>query len=154
MAGQAIEVRGLDELITRMRAFPGKLAQVMAVAMSASLNTFWENVPPYPPPPETSTYRRTGTLGRTLGSSEAGGTSGGQPEIYAIRRFGSGHMEGRFGTRLEYAEYVIGEGTQARMHSGRWWTMKTIAEKAKEKINRIWQDVGNKLAAFLDGRAL
>jgi hypothetical protein len=93
-------------------------------------------------------------LGRTLGSSEAGGASGGQPEIFTVRKLGGGNMEGRFGTHLSYAQYVIGEGTQARVHRGRWYTMKTIAQKSAEKINRIWQKVGDQLAAFLEGKGL
>jgi len=120
--------------------------------MQASLNVLHENVQPYPAPPPDSTYRRTGTLGRTLGSSESGGESG-KPQIFEVKQMGH-EVTGRFGTKLEYAPYVIGEGEQAEVHKGRWWTVKTIAEKAKAKIDRIWQAVGDALARYLEkGRA-
>jgi hypothetical protein len=154
MPGQSVEVTGLKELIARMQAFPVKLAQVLVVGMAASLTTFWENVPPYPPEPQDSSYRRTGLLGRTLGSSESGGASGGQPSVFVVRKLGGGNMEGKFGTNLNYAEQVIGEGTQAAVHRGRWWTLKTVAEKATDKIKRIWIGVGDSLVNFLEGKGL
>lgn len=146
---ELLEVKGLQELIKSMQAFPEELAKIGAVAMDASLHVLWENVPPYPPPPKDSTYRRTGTLGKSLGSSEQGGTSG-DPSIYKIHSLGGGNFEGQFGSSLSYAQYVIGTGTQAKVHQGRWYTMMTIAAKSADKINEIWQSVGDKLAAFLE----
>jgi hypothetical protein len=146
---QGIEVEGLKELLARMTAYPMELVKVGAVAMSASLNTLWEKVPPYPQQDGMSNYRRTGLLGRSLGSSMQGGASGGSPSVYNIKQLGEGNFEGVFGTNLDYAEFVIGEN-QAGMHSSNWWNIKTIAERAADKIERIWQTVGDKLAAFLD----
>lgn len=147
-----VEVTGLKELIQRMSAFPATLAAKLAVTMSAALNVLWEKVPPYPPPPQDSSYRRTGTLGRSLGSSEGGGVSGGEPSIYTVRKLGGGNMEGKFGTNLEYAPYVIGEDSQSQAHVGRWWTIRTVAELAKEKIGQVFEKLGNDLAAFLEGK--
>lgn len=147
---QGIEVKGLTELIDRMKAFPLELARVGALAMSASLNVLWENVPPYPPPPDGSRYVRTGTLGKSLGSSPSGGASGGSPSIYKVQKLGDGGFEGTFGTNLSYAEHVISDTNQAAVHAGRWWTIKTIAEKAAAKIESVWQAVAVKLAAFLE----
>jgi hypothetical protein len=152
MPAPVIEVRGLTELIQRMQQYPQKLAAVVKTGMDATLAALWESVPPYPASPPDSTYRRTGTLGRTLGSSFSGGKSGGEPSIYSTRSLGAGNIEGRFGTNLDYAPYVIGDGTQAKVHQGRWWTMTTIAEKAKSKITAVWNSVGTKLANFLDGK--
>lgn len=149
---EVVEVTGMKELISRMQQFPQKLNVAMKAGMDASLSVLWENVPPYPPPPETSTYRRTGTLGRTLGSNFSGGKSG-KPEIYQTKKLGDGY-QGRFGTNLNYAPHVIGEGTQSRVHRGRWWTLKTVAEKAQSKILQVWQGVVDKLARFLDGKGL
>lgn len=149
MTTPIIEVRGLRELIKRMQAFPQQMEAAAKTTMDAALLTLWENVPEYPDPPQNSTYRRTGTLGRTLGSSEAGG-KGGKPDVYLTRKLGGGNIEGRFGTKLEYAPYVIGDDTQADVHKGRWWTMKTIAENASEKIERLFNTLADKLAAFLE----
>lgn len=150
MSNTLIEVHGLDELLARMKAYPVKMVQLIAVTMRASLITLWENVPPYPAEPPNSAYDRTGTLGRTLGSSASGGTSGGEPSIFTVRKLGEG-FEGRFGTNLSYAPYVIGDDTQAAVHSGRWWNMRFVANKASEKINRLWQTLGDKMAKFLEG---
>src|SRR3990167_2236690 len=104
-----IEVKGLNELIGQMDKYPQELRAVMYVGVEASLLVLNESVPPYPD--RESDYDRTGTLGRTLGSSEGGGTAG-QASIHEIRPLGSG-FEGRFGTNLGYAPYVIGDDEQA-----------------------------------------
>lgn len=148
---QVVEVKGLDELIKRMQAYPMELVKTMAVAMSASLNIFWENVPSYPKQRPDANYRRTGTLGRSLGSSESGGASG-SPSVYTIKSLGQSNFEGRFGTSLDYAPYVIGDTTQAQVHQGTWWTIKTIAEKSQEKLGDLWTMVMEKMAAFLEGK--
>jgi hypothetical protein len=100
--------------------------------MEKSMRVLWENVPPYPPKPEASKYRRTGTLGRSLGAE------GAKPTVYSIKGSGA-NMAGTFGTNLSYAQYVIDPERQAYMHKGRWWTMNTIKEKSLDKINKIWE---------------
>jgi hypothetical protein len=152
MPSPIIEIRGLDELMQRMRQFPQKLNASIKTTMQAALLTLWENVPPYPPPPDDSTYVRTGTLGRTLGSAEGGGKGSGQPDVYEVRELGAA-WEGRFGTNLEYAPYVIGDDTQAK-HMGHWWKISVIKERAEEKINRLFEILGEKLAEFLEGKGL
>lgn len=148
---QLVEVKGLTELLSSMTKYPVELAKTVAVTMSASLNTLWENVPPYPKQDAMAHYRRTGTLGRSLGSSMGGGASGGQPSIYKVRQLGQGDYEGVFGTNLDYADFVIGEN-QAGMHSSNWWNIRHIAERAADKIERLWQMAGDKLAKFLEGK--
>lgn len=147
---QEVTVHGLTELIGRMTAYPVELAKVVAVSMSASLNSLWEKVPPYPQQDSSSNYRRTGTLGRSLGSSMQGGMSG-NPSIYKVTPLGGGNVEGAFGTYLDYAHWVIGEN-QAGMHSSNWWNIRTIAERAADKIEKIWQQCGELLAQFLEGK--
>ena len=153
-----IEVRGLDSLIARMSQYPQKLLAAMRTTVEASLYVLWENVPPYPPEPPESTYTRRGILGKTLGGSMAGGRSGEKPDIFELRELGSSAegalVEGRFGTRLEYAPYVIGDNEQAWMHAGRWWTISKVGERAKGKIIRLFQQLANKMAAFLDGKGV
>jgi hypothetical protein len=147
MTSPVIEVRGLKELQERMQKFPEKLTASLRTTMIAALTALWENVPPYPPPPEYSTYVRTGTLGRSLGSSIDGGT-GGQPSIFQVREMGSS-VTGRFGTNLSYAPHVIGDETQSPRMS-HWWTIRTVAEKAQEKIDKLFNTLADKLADFLD----
>jgi hypothetical protein len=146
-----IEFRGLDELIKRMQKYPDELRKKTRTAMTAAILALWENVPPYPSPPEDSTYERTGTLGRTLGGGMEGGNSG-QPEVFTIRELGAGNLEGHFGSNLDYAPFVVGDEVQAEQHKGRWWTMKTIADKAMGKIDDIFEMLGASLAKFLEGK--
>ena len=147
---QEIKVDGLDELIADMTAYPVELTKITAQSMTASLIALWEKVPPYPQQDASSNYRRTGTLGRSLGSSEQGGASG-NPSIFNVKQLGVGNVEGVFGTNLNYADYVIGEN-QAGMHSSNWWNIRTIAERAADKIEKIWQQCGDLLAALLEGK--
>ena len=151
---QLVEAKGLNELIERMRRYPVELVKQMAVGMSASLNIFWENVPPYPRQNPESTYVRKGAdgLGGSLGSDEQGGASG-QPSIYKVKQLGQGgSFEGTFGTSLDYAPYVIGDTTQAAVHAGKWWQMKNVAEKSQAKIAELWNNIAEKMARFLEGK--
>ena len=140
-------------LSKRMAQFPKEFDAVSNATMDASLLILWENVPPYPAPPADSSYTRTGTHGRKLGSDVGGGKSGGTPSIYTKKKLG-GSFEGRFGTNLEYSQYVIGDNTQAAQHQGRWYQMKDIAEKSKDKIIKLWNTAAEKMARFLDGKGL
>jgi hypothetical protein len=151
MADYTIEHKGLDELIVLMKQFPNKLKQISRVGMSATLLALWENVPPYPQANPDSDYRRTGTLGRTLGSSESGGNAGGTPDIYTVKNIGAHELEGRFGTNLSYAEHVIGENP-AWMHY-RWWKLSSIIPKAQSKIDKIWEGIAQKMADFLNQKS-
>lgn len=146
-----IEVKGLDELIARMQAYPDKLKAAVKVALDSSLLALWGAVPPYPPAPNSSGYVRTGTLGRSLGSSDGGGMASSAPSIYVVKPMGDANYEAHFGTNLSYAPYVIGDNTQAWMHKGRWWIISDIAAAAKEKIQAIFGQLEGALVEFLEG---
>lgn len=150
MAEYKVETHGLKEVVNKLQYFPKKLKALQKTGMDASMLVLWENVPPYPPPPGTSTYRRTGTLGRSLGSSEGGGNAGGQPQIYQVKGLGSNTVEGRFGTKVSYAEYVIGENQAG--HMGHWWKLSSILEKASEKIVAVWQEIVQTAVDWLNSR--
>ena len=131
-----INVEGLEQAVNKLKTMPDKLDNAMNSTMNASLMVLWENVPPYPPKPESSSYVRTTMLGKTIGSSQAGGKAG-IPTVYGITGTRSG-ITGSFGTSLNYAKYVIDPDRQAYMHKGRWWTMRTIKDKSIEKIKKLW----------------
>jgi hypothetical protein len=143
MPETAIEIKGLEEIISKLRRMPREVDNATRNAMDKSLLALWENVPPYPPNPADSEYRRTMTLAGSLGSSPGGGKGGAKPTVYSVTGSG-GNLQGRFGTDLSYAQYVIDPQRQAYMHrpgyKGRqgWWTMETIKERAKDKIERLW----------------
>ena len=127
-----INITGLQELVDKFKQSEQKLHDGMQLTMNASLDTLQESVPPYPPRPQESTYIRTGTLGRSLGAS------GAKPDIKKVTGTVK-TIQGAFGTRINYAPYVISDDKQAYMHRGRWWTMQTVADKARDKIERLWQ---------------
>lgn len=148
-----IEIDGLNEVIDKLGRMPPALDKEIKDTMRDSLLMLHESVPGYPPqavPPDV--YRRTGTLGRSIGTSQGGGKMG-KPTVYSIKGSG-GNIQGRFGTNLSYAKYVIDPQRQAYMHKpgykGRqgWWTMDTVKERAEPKIIRNW----NKLIDMLKKR--
>jgi hypothetical protein len=129
MADFSIEIGGLDGLIARIRKAGADLMPTMRRAMSESMFYVHSKVPPYPAPPAGSTYRRTGTLGRSIGVE--------------VRSLGS-EVVGVIGTPIVYAPYVIssamtqdGRGPQARVHEGRWWTLQKVVFNAIDEVRRI-----------------
>ena len=145
MTDEYIEIRfNPPDLVQRMQQYPQKLNQEMERTMKQSLAHVQGSVPPYPPARPDSSYIRTGTLGRSIGL-------GGKAEIYEVNRIGAGY-EARLGTNLSYAPYVIGPNDQATQHKGRWWTMKTVIEKARPGVERLFEGMAKRLASFLEGR--
>lgn len=132
-----IKITGLDKIYLLFADMPNKMRKFLRTGMEQSLLVLHENVPPYPPAPATSSYIRTGMLGKSLGSSEAGGKAG-TPTVYSIK---SNDVQtiGQFGTQLSYAKYVIDPDRQAYMHKGRWWTMNTIKVKSEKKVIQVWE---------------
>ncbi|RPJ37170.1 MAG: hypothetical protein EHM35_06890 [Planctomycetaceae bacterium] len=66
-------------------------------------------------------------------------------------------MVGSYGTRLDYAPYVIGDpdSEQAWMHQDIWWTLSdTIFEKAKAGVERLFRVMAEEMARWLDGKGL
>ncbi len=139
-----IEVRfNPPDLPQRMKHYPQKLQQEMERTMKESLIHVQGSVPPYPPARPTSRYIRTGTLGRSIGL-------GGRAAIYEVRRVGAGY-EAQLGTRLHYAPPVIGAQSQTGFFKGRgWWNMKTVAERAKPGVERLFEAMSRRLVAWLD----
>ena len=73
----------------------------------------------YPPPPPNSTYRRTGTLGKSW--------------TQAVKKFG-GSWLAQVGTRLNYAPYVQDMNRQAEIHQGRWQTIQSVAADKRDEV--------------------
>jgi len=146
-----IEVRGLDELRARFANSQRRYTTEVERGMRDALSAVWSAVPAYPAPPPNSKYIRTEALGRSLGSGFGGGKQSGGPDIYSIS-VSFGQAEGRFGSALGYAPYVIGEGTQAAVHVGRWWTFRRLADQSRAAVLKAFQDATDRLARYLEGR--
>ena len=146
-----VQITGLDEIVSRMRGYPTQLNRAMRKTMDASLLKIWEIVGNLGYPPRfDSDYVRTGTLGRSIGTGIQGGQVG-RPDIYRVTNRTGGY-EGAFGTRLGYAGYVIGEGQQAWMHAGVWWTLeRNVRDRAEPAIIKLFQIMSEEVARWLDG---
>lgn len=150
-----VRIEGLEPLRRRFRRFPKVYRREIKATLNASLGVLWEKVPPYPPQPQGSTYERKGAegLGGSLGADMGGGKTEQGPDIFQVKRQGPNMDVGEFGTRMEYAPYVIGDNRQVSQNE-HWWTMSTIADNAKDKILRLFKKSARNLAKFLEGRGL
>lgn len=139
------------DLLQRLNNYPRQTDAVMTKTTEAALLTIQEHVPSYPPELPNQRYRRTGMTGRSLGVGQSGGVVG-PPDIKTVKKVGATGYEGTFGTRLSYAAEVIGDGTQKPIHRGRWWTMKTVAQRATAKVIRVYEIASTELVKFLEGK--
>lgn len=145
-----IEVVGLKALKRRMRQFPQQYNKAVEITLRASLLKIWENVFPYPKKPAGSTYDRQGILGKSLGSGFAGGKTQGEPDVFQVFEQG-GNIDGaEFGTRLDYAPFVLGE--KQAQHMSHWWTFRRLARKSRPEIIRLFKVMAKKLVQFLEGK--
>jgi hypothetical protein len=140
-------MHGLDEIRAKYKRFPKQLGAAMRETLIASLYELQGSVPPYPAQHEDSTYRRTGILGKSLGVNMQGKKEG-TPDIFEVRNR-QNRWTGHFGSRVEYAPPVIGE-KQAPVHEGRWWTISTIAKRARQKIEKRFNQMAERLAHWLN----
>lgn len=117
MADFTVTLTGLDEVLKRLDE--KKIRRAAEDGMAKGMLYVHSTVPPYPAPPAMSSYRRTGTLGRSITTET---------------RAKGGDIEGVIGTNIDYAPYVISETEQARVHKGRWWTLHDVVRKAAAQV--------------------
>lgn len=117
-----ISIQVDEGLIRRVQEKFGQKGVMGAIeeGMARGMLLIHGGLPPYPPAPPRSTYRRTGTLGR---------------EITTETRAGGNEVTGVIGAATVYAPYVIDRESQAWMHVDRWWTLNDQAEKGVDDIN-------------------
>lgn len=129
MSNSKITASQLDDFI---RDFPAEAMKAAEIAMKAAVTVLHESLPGYPPPPEGSTYVRTGTLGR------------GWTESVEVTR--PWEVVGSLGTNVPYAPWVVGpdfpgeeiQGRtmyQAKVHVDRWWQLNELQD---ESIEASW----------------
>lgn len=120
----SLQIKGMAELNRKLDRIRRDIRPEMRAATEKALAYVHSRVPPYPSPPPDSTYRRTGTLGRSITTQ--------------VRELGT-QMVGVIGTNVVYAPYVIDEKRQAAMHSGRWWTLQAVVRKARAGVRAIYR---------------
>lgn len=128
-------VVGLDKTLAHLERI-GEIPAAMGDTMKEAVLFVHSQVPPYPAAPPASTYRRTGTLGRTITTMQGTEPSAlSRVEVSAI----GGNVVGIIGTRLNYAPFVISEGNQAKTHVGRWWTLQGVVKGAWSGVVDIFR---------------
>lgn len=76
-------------------------------------------VRPEPAPPPNSTYKRTGRL----------------PISWSVKRGMGGRIE--IVNSTDYAQWVVGRDTQARIHRGRWYIAEDEVEQQVPQLIRM-----------------
>ena len=110
----------------------------MMRAMGRSMMRLQGGVKPYPAKPATSKYRRTGMLGRSVTiAADAQG-------IHSVARVHGG-VEGRWGTKVKYAPYVIDQNKQAS-HMSHWWTLQGEAKRMTPLVVKEFDTAATNIA--------
>lgn len=127
---QRIKITGIEELRQRLNDAQ-QVGAVLDKAMKKAVLYVHQQIPPYPPPPPNSRYRRTMTLGRSI-TTLKGGARGALSQTRLI----PGGVQGVIGTSIPYARDVIGPD-QKPVHKGRWWQLETEVEKSIPGVEKI-----------------
>ena len=127
-----ITVHGLDEIKKRIADGDRVTDDELRQGVNRAVLYVHGQIPDYPPQPPTSTYVRSGNLGRENTTD--------------VRPIGGGYS-GFIGNNIKYAPWVIsdeklsdGRGPQAAVHRGRWYTLQGVVLKNQEQIYNILND--------------
>ena len=122
-----ITIEGVEELQAKL----GKIAarSVLKRPMQRSVYRLQRYMANYPASSATSSYRRTGTLGRRWTTKVKETTSG---------------LEGRIGNNTEYGPWVQSSRFQAGVHQGRWQTDEDSIKDNKRAITQDFQNAIDK----------
>ena len=121
MAELRVYPQGFRELARGLGGI--QVSRVLQPPMVRGLERFRSSLGVYPAKGDSTTYRRTGRLGRSWAIS------------YTINARG---MTGETGTNAEYARWVQDDELQAWMHRGRW--LNTDEQVAQQHRGAILSD--------------
>jgi len=140
-----VTIEGLDALRERLGQGNEVVRRELLRAMTRAVVGELGRMPAYPPPPDGSWYRRTGTLGRSLTALV------GQAEHAAsdVQERGQ-DIVGLVGTNVAYASYVIGR-SQARAHRGRWWLLEESVLSHRSEIEAEFEDAAARIVEAMAG---
>jgi hypothetical protein len=117
----------------------------MMRAMGRSLLALQGGVKKYPKKLNPR-WVRTGTLGRSVTSSKAPGA------ISKVRRVPGG-VEGRWGSNVKYAPWVIDRDRQRDYHRDHgWWTLQDEAKRMVPKVRKEFEAASTRIANKLGPR--
>lgn len=128
--GMNIRYLGFEAWKRRLGQVADRIGPGMEGATRKAVLYVHSQVPPYPEANAGSTYRRTGTLGRTITTE--------------VRGLGAMSV-GVIGTPTVYAPHVISDrqvgkrGPQTWFHA-RWWTLQGVARKAYGQVLKFYNE--------------
>jgi hypothetical protein len=136
-----IAVYGEERISGKFGAIARKFGFLEDATMQAVLYVH-SKMPPYPPQKAGSTYRRTGTLGRTITS-----LMGHAPDALSRVENKFGQVRGIVGTKLSYAPWVIDQNRQTKSHKQNgWYTLQGVVRSLRAGIKSTYK---NALSTFL-----
>jgi len=141
-----LNTKELEQLVNLGPRLPKSTAKGIGTGLAHSILYLQSKTPPYPPKLPTSMYRRTGTLGRTL----TGQTQSGEEGWVVNEVGGKGlKMYGRWGTKVPYGHWVVGED-QGAAFIDRWWQLSDIlAAELNAIVGLIEKDVWVEIKTLL-----
>jgi hypothetical protein len=137
LMARPIEIRtvGDKRIAALIRKLGKNTTKAIEKATLAAVLFVHQEIPDYPVEKPSSTYDRTFILHKTIttlqGKSEPDALS--RVEVLGARTVGY------IGTKIEYGQLVIGEGRQAQIHQGRWYTLQGVVRKLTDKIADVYQ---------------
>jgi hypothetical protein len=122
MPSGGITIKGATQTAKKLHLFANILVGDLERAGNEVLKEMEDNVPEYPPPIPSSQYVRTYKLQDALhGENQSMSLNEVEPvQGGVLAHLGAG----------EYGPYVVGIGTQAGVHMGRWWTLNEVLMRA------------------------
>lgn len=144
MPSSGVRIRGATQTARKLQLFADILEQDLGTVGREVLTEMEDSVPDYPPPIVGSTYVRTFNLWDALHNESH------HMSMNEVERKAGGVMA-HLGVE-QYGPYVVGIGTQAGMHTGRWWTLNTVlmaSVKGAMNIVRRYARTSKVRAGFL-----
>jgi len=129
---------GLNKLTAKLRRLsaPQLTSEIKKTTLKATLYVHGK-LPSESSIPKRGTYKRTGNMVASITTD--------------VKTMG-GEMVGVIGTNMSYAPWVIsservpnGDGPQAWMHKGRWYTLQAHLKKYQKDVNKFFEDMVRRL---------
>jgi hypothetical protein len=128
---EQIKLVGLTRVVRRFTNFNRQWYTEQIKATNEAGDYVLGSLPPYPPQPAGSRYKRTGTLGKTLNRKAQRGRGG---------------VIGTIGSPIIYSPFVIsttkqrGRGPQTTFHKLHgWWTLQNEVKRLKKGIINVYK---------------
>lgn len=133
-----IQIQGLSEVLAKWDKAPQVIEKHLGDAAEALLLGIAKDLAQYPPIPPQSTYRRTGTLGKTWTAA--------RPDITAS----GAKFEGSIGNSTPYGPWVQASEFQTWYHGKAGWktdeqAIQEHAQDAKERFDHAIDLIVNEL---------